>query len=55
MICERFFFFMQTPFVNLEKLVFWWFYTVLSRLCKPICKTEIKIKSRSLPQIRTVQ
>lgn len=37
----RDFLFIQTSFVNLEKLVFGGgFYTVLSRLCKPICKPK---------------
>ena len=56
MICKRFSFFMQSPLVNLEKHSFLVvLYGFLRSLCKPMCKPEIKIKSNSLLQIRTVQ
>ena len=56
MIYKRFFFLYKHLLLILKNIVFWWFlYGFLHGLCKPVCKLEIKIKSNSLLQIRTVQ
>ena len=55
MIYRSLFFFTNIYIASYFIVVFLPFNAVLHSLCKPMCKPEIKIKSNSLLQIRTVQ